>query len=128
MYRIAMHKARGLVVRLNRRGLDPVFAASERNGAARKADWTAPRRSRGGGVAAIAVSPRAGPPTPLSIFGRISFVCRRWCTTSAACVAEWRRRARSRHDLIALGGRELSDLHLTRCDALHEARKPFWKE
>jgi uncharacterized protein YjiS (DUF1127 family) len=44
------------------------------------------------------------------------------------CIAEWRRRARSRHDLMALGDHELWDMHLTRCDALYEASKPFWKE
>jgi uncharacterized protein YjiS (DUF1127 family) len=45
-----------------------------------------------------------------------------------ACFAEWRRRARSRRDLIALAPRELSDLHLTRLDAMSEARQPFWKK
>jgi uncharacterized protein YjiS (DUF1127 family) len=45
-----------------------------------------------------------------------------------ASIAEWRRRARSRRELMALGGRELWDIHLTRCDALSEASKPFWKE
>jgi uncharacterized protein YjiS (DUF1127 family) len=45
-----------------------------------------------------------------------------------ACIAEWRRRARSRRELMALDGRELCDIHLTRCDAMNEADKPFWKE
>ena len=45
-----------------------------------------------------------------------------------ACIAEWRRRARSRRELTAMGGRELWDIHLTRCDAMSEAGKPFWKE
>jgi len=63
-----------------------------------------------------------------SLLARISVRCGRWCADSAARVAEWRRRARSRGDLMALGDRELSDLHLTRCDALYEASKPFWKE
>jgi uncharacterized protein YjiS (DUF1127 family) len=44
------------------------------------------------------------------------------------CLVEWHRRARSRGDLMALGERELSDMHLTRCDAVYEASKPFWKE
>jgi uncharacterized protein YjiS (DUF1127 family) len=45
-----------------------------------------------------------------------------------ACIAEWRQRARSRRELMALDGRELQDIHLTRCDAMSEAGKPFWKE
>lgn len=45
-----------------------------------------------------------------------------------ARVAQWRHRARSRRDLMALDGRELRDLRLTRCDAMKEAGKPFWKE
>jgi uncharacterized protein YjiS (DUF1127 family) len=45
-----------------------------------------------------------------------------------ACIAEWRRRARSRRELLALDGRQLWDIHLTRCDAQSEAGKPFWKE
>jgi len=44
------------------------------------------------------------------------------------CFAEWRRRARSRQDLMALSDRDLRDIHATRCDALHEARKPFWRK
>jgi uncharacterized protein YjiS (DUF1127 family) len=43
-------------------------------------------------------------------------------------IREWRRRARSRNDLMALGQRELLDLCLSRTDAAHEASKPFWKE
>jgi uncharacterized protein YjiS (DUF1127 family) len=45
-----------------------------------------------------------------------------------ARIAQWRDRARSRRDLMALDGRELWDLRLTRCDAMKEAGKPFWKE
>jgi uncharacterized protein YjiS (DUF1127 family) len=43
-------------------------------------------------------------------------------------VREWRRRARSREDLMALDPRDLRDLRLTRLDVLREARKSFWKE
>jgi len=46
----------------------------------------------------------------------------------AATVGEWRRRARSRRDLMALDPRDLRDLRLTPADALREARKLFWKE
>jgi len=45
-----------------------------------------------------------------------------------AYIAEWRRRARSRRELMALDGRELHDILLTRCDALREGDKPFWKK
>jgi uncharacterized protein YjiS (DUF1127 family) len=43
-------------------------------------------------------------------------------------VREWRRRARSRQDLMALSPRDLRDLRLTHLDVLREARKSFWKE
>jgi uncharacterized protein YjiS (DUF1127 family) len=45
-----------------------------------------------------------------------------------ACIAEWRRRARSRRELMALDGRDLRDILLTRCDVLREADKPFWEK
>jgi uncharacterized protein YjiS (DUF1127 family) len=59
---------------------------------------------------------------------RPTHLCVRWGAHTAACIAEWRRRARSRRDLLTLNDRELSDAHLTRCDALNEASKPFWKK
>lgn len=43
-------------------------------------------------------------------------------------VREWVRRYRSRRELLALGERSLGDLRLTRCDAMSEANKPFWKK
>ena len=43
-------------------------------------------------------------------------------------VSEWRRRSRSRSELLKLGERDLCDVRLTRCDAVSEASKPFWKE
>jgi uncharacterized protein YjiS (DUF1127 family) len=49
-----------------------------------------------------------------------------WAQTKA-CVAEWRRRARSRRDLTALDDRALWEIHLTHCDVMNEANKPFWK-
>jgi uncharacterized protein YjiS (DUF1127 family) len=45
-----------------------------------------------------------------------------------ARIAEWRRRARSRRELMALDGRDLRDILLTRCDVLRESDKPFWKK
>jgi uncharacterized protein YjiS (DUF1127 family) len=43
-------------------------------------------------------------------------------------VREWRRRFRSRRELMTLGERDLSDIRLTRGDAVSESNKPFWKE
>jgi uncharacterized protein YjiS (DUF1127 family) len=43
-------------------------------------------------------------------------------------VYEWRRRSRSRRELLTLGQRDLCDVRLTRCDAVSEANKPFWKK
>ena len=43
-------------------------------------------------------------------------------------IREWRRRSRSRRDLMTLGQRDLSDLCLSRIDVEQEASKPFWKE
>ena len=40
-------------------------------------------------------------------------------------VAEWRSRARSRHELMMLSDHDLSDIGLTRMDAEHEGDKPF---
>ena len=41
---------------------------------------------------------------------------------------EWRRRARSRSELIGLSERNLMDIGLSRCGATFEASKPFWME
>jgi uncharacterized protein YjiS (DUF1127 family) len=43
-------------------------------------------------------------------------------------VNEWRRRSRSRRELLTLDQRDLCDVRLTRCDAVAEGNKPFWKE
>jgi len=42
-------------------------------------------------------------------------------------VADLRARARSRHELMMLSDRDLSDMGLTRMDAEHEGDKPFWR-
>jgi uncharacterized protein YjiS (DUF1127 family) len=44
-----------------------------------------------------------------------------------AVIAEWRRRARSRHALARLGAWELRDIGLSHADRLSECRKPFWR-
>jgi uncharacterized protein YjiS (DUF1127 family) len=40
----------------------------------------------------------------------------------------WRQRMRDRRALVLMDERSLRDIGLTRCDALYEARKPFWRE
>ena len=39
----------------------------------------------------------------------------------------WNRRARERAQLLSMGERGLRDIGLSRYDALHEGRKPFWR-
>ncbi len=39
----------------------------------------------------------------------------------------WIERARQRRCLAGLSDRSLKDIGISRCDALHEARKPFWR-
>jgi uncharacterized protein YjiS (DUF1127 family) len=41
-------------------------------------------------------------------------------------IGEWQRRSRSRHELEGLSDAALRDIGITRCDAQHEAQKPFW--
>lgn len=43
-------------------------------------------------------------------------------------VQSWRRRARERDELGALSDRMLSDIGITRADAIFLSSKPFWKE
>ena len=45
-----------------------------------------------------------------------------------ALIIEWRRRARSRYELMMLDDRDLSDMGMTRLDACNERDKPFWQE
>jgi uncharacterized protein YjiS (DUF1127 family) len=44
-----------------------------------------------------------------------------------ALFKKWRRRARGRRELAALGERALRDIGVSRYDAYHEASKPFWR-
>ncbi len=41
---------------------------------------------------------------------------------------EWRRRANSRRDLLALDHRLLKDIGISRTDAIREGDKPFWRQ
>ena len=43
-----------------------------------------------------------------------------------AVIREWRHRARSRRELLALDDHMLKDIDITRVDALYEVAKPFW--
>jgi uncharacterized protein YjiS (DUF1127 family) len=45
----------------------------------------------------------------------------------AAMIGEWRRRARSRRELLAFDERMLRDIGVTRIDVQYEAAKPFWR-
>jgi uncharacterized protein YjiS (DUF1127 family) len=63
-----------------------------------------------------------------SFFGLLAAIAAASWRQMRSCIGEWRRRALSRRDLIALGDRELSDIRLTRADASNEASKPFWKK
>jgi uncharacterized protein YjiS (DUF1127 family) len=53
---------------------------------------------------------------------------RRCMGVVAAAILEWRRRRRSRLELMARSDRELWDLGITRDSAAMEAAKPFWRE
>jgi uncharacterized protein YjiS (DUF1127 family) len=45
-----------------------------------------------------------------------------------ATLGEWRRRSREREQLARLDDRMLSDIGITRVDALFLSSKPFWQE
>ena len=45
-----------------------------------------------------------------------------------AQMRKWRRRARERAELAALGDRMLADIGLTRAEAEFLVNKPFWRE
>jgi uncharacterized protein YjiS (DUF1127 family) len=60
-------------------------------------------------------------------FGQMATVSRRCWTYARARIAEWRRHARSRRELMALSDRQLRDVRITRLDAQTEANKPFWQ-
>jgi len=45
-----------------------------------------------------------------------------------SCLREWRQRSRVRAELAAFDARMLRDIGITRCDAIREISKPFWRE
>ena len=42
-------------------------------------------------------------------------------------LARWQERSRSRRALLQLDDRSLSDIGVSRADAVHEAQTPFWR-
>ncbi len=44
-----------------------------------------------------------------------------------ARLREWRRRVRTRNELLTLTARDLREIGWTRAEAKAEARKPFWE-
>lgn len=46
----------------------------------------------------------------------------------AGTLTTWRQRAVERRQLLALDGRILKDIGISRVDAVNEASKPFWRK
>ena len=44
-----------------------------------------------------------------------------------ALLKTWRRRAEDRQTLVTMSDMMLRDIGITRCDAMNEASKPFWR-
>jgi uncharacterized protein YjiS (DUF1127 family) len=45
-----------------------------------------------------------------------------------ALLKTWRRRAYERQELMTMSDISLRDIGITRCDAMNEASKPFWRD
>lgn len=64
-----------------------------------------------------------------SIQANVTFRCPRrvslWSEV-AQYLTEWRRRSRSRAELLTLDDMSLRDIGISRCTAQSEAAKPFW--
>jgi uncharacterized protein YjiS (DUF1127 family) len=45
-----------------------------------------------------------------------------------ALLKTWRRRAYERQVLVTMNDAMLRDIGVTRCDAMNEASKPFWRD
>jgi uncharacterized protein YjiS (DUF1127 family) len=59
--------------------------------------------------------------------GIVRFRCLPLWSKLAALVAAWRQRAQFRCDVERLSERDLTDMRLTRLDAVKETEKPFWQ-
>ena len=44
------------------------------------------------------------------------------------CSRDWRRRIRSRAELLRFSDRQLRDIGVTRADVAREHAKPFWRD
>jgi uncharacterized protein YjiS (DUF1127 family) len=54
-------------------------------------------------------------------------VCDRDDRGLLALLRTWRRRAYERQELMTMSDMSLRDIGITRCDAMNEASKPFWR-
>ena len=54
------------------------------------------------------------------------FILSRPASSLKAMVLEWRRRNRSRNELVRLADRDRRDLGYSNCDVDVETSKPFW--
>ena len=50
-----------------------------------------------------------------------------WVEEAVRILSVWIERVEQRRRLATLPDRLLKDIGISRCDALHEARKPFWR-
>jgi uncharacterized protein YjiS (DUF1127 family) len=89
-----------------------MLKAIVRRGASKRATMRPSSRKR------VKAAPR------LSVFPSIR--PRRWLSCAIALLGTWRR-SRERVELVALTDRELRDIGLTRCDALFDSTKWFWR-
>jgi uncharacterized protein YjiS (DUF1127 family) len=64
---------------------------------------------------------------PMISLGIVRFRCPPLWSKLAALVAAWRQRAQFRYDVERLSERDLTDMRLTRLDAVNETEKPFWQ-
>jgi len=60
---------------------------------------------------------------PLAVFGKSAA----WRMRVHRIFADWRYRARSRHELATLSDRQLRDIGLSRYSANFESSKLFWR-
>ena len=82
------------------------------------------RPSRGRSVAAAISGAWPRPEQRIPVRG--SWI-RATLASAREIMAEWRRRARSRNELMTLSDRDLRDVRWTRAEAEAECRKPFWR-
>jgi uncharacterized protein YjiS (DUF1127 family) len=107
-------------------GLPPGLVAT---GAARKIRRRPSMQEAGGGSGGASDRTRRKPQSLRSIlFSELDAASRQGWAELVAQIGEWRRRIRSRDELLTLDDRDLQDIGLTHLDARREASKPFWRE